>query len=160
MIRTATDKDWPRIYPFFADIVAAGESYAFPEGLTADQAYGWWMEQPPGVTLVAVDGDTILGSAKTGPNRPGRGGHVATASFMVDPIHEGRGVGRRLGEQVLAMAREAGYRSMQFNAVVETNTAAVHLWQELGFVVIGTVPDAFDSRSHGLVGLHVMHRYL
>ena len=46
---------------------------------------------------------------------------------------------------------------MQFNAVVETNTAAVALWQDLGFQIIGTVPEAFDSASHGLVGLHVMH---
>jgi ribosomal protein S18 acetylase RimI-like enzyme len=49
---------------------------------------------------------------------------------------------------------------MQFNAVVETNTAAVNLWRALGFTVIGTVPDAFDNRLHGLVGLHVMHRRL
>jgi ribosomal protein S18 acetylase RimI-like enzyme len=49
---------------------------------------------------------------------------------------------------------------MQFNAVVETNQAAVHLWRELGFEVVGTVPEAFSSRSHGRVGLHVMHRHL
>ena len=50
--------------------------------------------------------------------------------------------------------------AMQFNAVVETNTAAVKLWQDLGFTIIGTVPEAFDSPAHGRVGLHVMHRYL
>jgi hypothetical protein len=44
--------------------------------------------------------------------------------------------------------------------VVETNIAAVHLWQALGFGIVGTVPEAFDSRTHGLVGLHVMHRYV
>ena len=45
-------------------------------------------------------------------------------------------------------------------AVVETNTSAVALWRDLGFAVIGTVPEAFDSAAHGRVGLHVMHRYL
>ena len=49
---------------------------------------------------------------------------------------------------------------MQFNAVVETNVAAVALWRDLGFEVVGTVPEAFESRSHGRVGLHVMHRFL
>jgi ribosomal protein S18 acetylase RimI-like enzyme len=49
---------------------------------------------------------------------------------------------------------------MQFNAVVETNTGAVRLWQSLGFSIVGTVPEAYDSRSYGLVGLHVMHRRL
>jgi GNAT superfamily N-acetyltransferase len=115
------------------------------------------MEQPPGSTVVACDGDAVLGSAKMGPNRPGRGSHVATASFMVDPAHRGKGVGRLLGEHVVGWAREAGYRSMQFNAVVETNTGAVRLWRSLGFEVIGTVPEAFDDAEAGLVGLHVMH---
>ena len=160
VVRPATDDDWPRIHPFFAEVVEAGDSYAFPLGMTAEQARPWWMEEPPGRTFVAVEGDTVLGSAKSGPNRPGRGAHVATASFMVDPAHRGLGVARRLAEHVLAWAGDEGYRSMQFNAVVETNTAAVGLWLDLGFTVIGTVPAAYDHRVHGLVGLHVMHRQL
>jgi GNAT superfamily N-acetyltransferase len=79
---------------------------------------------------------------------------------MVDPEHRGRGVGRELGEYAVGWARAAGYRSMQFNAVVETNSAAVSLWKALGFQIIGTVPEAFDHREHGLVGLHVMFRRL
>jgi GNAT superfamily N-acetyltransferase len=156
LIRPATDEDWPRVFPFFSAIVEAGETYAYPEGLTLETARPLWMETPPGRTVVAVDGETVLGSAKMGPNRPGRGDHVATASFMVDPAHTGRGVGRALGEHVVAWARDAGYRAMQFNAVVETNTAAVRLWQSLGFTILTTVPAAFRSRAHGDVGLHVM----
>jgi L-amino acid N-acyltransferase YncA len=157
-IRPAAAEDWPRIWPFFDEIVRAGETYAFPLDLTEQTAAPWWMEQPPGQTVVAVDAHgTVLGSAKWGPNRPGRGAHVATASFMVDPAAHGRGIGRALGTYVVAAARAAGYRGMQFNAVVETNTAAVALWQALGFRIVGTVPEAFDSRTHGLVGLHVMY---
>jgi len=164
-IRPATAGDWPRIWPFFAAIVAAGETYAYPEDLTSGGARDLWMEAPPGLTVVAVDHDddgseVVLGSAKTGPNRPGRGAHVATASFMVDPACAGRGVGRALGAFVLESARAQGYRSMQFNAVVESNLAAVALWRSLGFEVIGTVPEAFDHPRHGLVGLHVMYRRL
>jgi len=54
-------------------------------------------------------------------------------------------------------ARHQGYHGVQFNAVVETNAAAVHLWQSLGFRALATVPGAFDHRRHGLVGLHVMY---
>ena len=156
-IREAGPEDWPRIWPFFEAIVREGESYAFPPDLTEETGAAWWMERPPGRTVVAVDGDTVLGSAKMGPNRPGRGAHVATASFMVDPAHTGRGVGRALAEHVVAWARDAGYGGIQFNAVVETNTAAVRLWTALGFQLVGTVPEAFDSRRHGRVGLHVMY---
>ena len=159
-IRVAGASDWARIWPFFERIVAAGDTYAYPEGLTEHTARPLWMEPPPARTVVAVDGDTVLGSAKIGPNRPGRGAHVATASFMVDPASRGRGVGRALGHHAIEWARAAGYRAMQFNAVIETNTAAVGLWRSLGFQIVGTVPEAFDHARHGLVGLHIMHRRL
>ncbi len=157
-IREADADDWFRIYPFFAAVMAAGQTYAYPDDLSLEEARPWWMEPPPGRTVVATDGDTVVGTAKMGPNRLGRGAHVATASFLVDPAHQGRGVGRALGEHVLAWARTARYRSIQFNAVVETNTAAVHLWRSLGFEVLATVPEAFDHPVHGHVGLHVMYR--
>lgn len=160
IIRAATDHDWPRIWPFFSQIVDAGETYAYPEDLTVDSARTLWMEEAPGQTVVAVDDDLVLASAKMGPNRPGRGAHVSTASFMVDPAHQGRGVGRALGRYVVEWARTAGFRSMQFNAVVETNVAAVELWQSLGFEILGTVPEAFDHPRHGLVGQHVMYQRL
>jgi L-amino acid N-acyltransferase YncA len=158
IIRTATAGDWPRIWPFFRDIVAAGETYAYPEDLTDETARPLWMD---GHVVVAEEEDgTILGSAKMGPNRPGRGAHVSTASFMVDPAAQGRGVGRALGEYAVEWARGAGYHSMQFNAVVETNTGAVALWQALGFQILTTVPEAFESRRHGRVGLHIMYQRL
>lgn len=79
---------------------------------------------------------------------------------MVSSTARGRGVGRALGEWALAWARENGYAAMQFNAVVETNVVAVKVWQDLGFTIIATVPEAFQSREHGSVGLHVLHRHL
>lgn len=160
IIREAVDQDWPRIYPIFTAVVAAGDTYAYPEQLAPDEARRLWMEPAPGRTVVALDGEAIVGSAKMGPNRPGRGSHVATGSFMVDPARTGGGIGRALGEHLLDWATSNGYHSVQFNAVVETNHAAVHLWQALGFAILTTVPDAFDHREHGLVGLHVMHRRL
>lgn len=156
LIRAVTDDDWPAVYPIFAAVVAEGRTYAYPEGLSPDQAEQLWIEPPPGQTVVALQDDTVVGTAKMGPNRPGRGEHVATASFMVSGAHRGRGIGHGLADYVIAWARDAGYRSIQFNAVVETNTSAVRLWRSLGFEIIGTVPEAFDHPEHGLVGLHVM----
>ena len=156
-IRELEDDDWDRLWPVLRHTVTAGETYAFPEDLDAQSARLWWSGEH---VVVAVDGEELLGSAKAGPNRPGRGAHVATASFVVAAEARGRGVGRALGEHVIDWARDNGYRAVQFNAVVETNTVAVGLWQSLGFQILGTVPQAFDSRAHGLVGLHVMHRSL
>lgn len=160
LVRTAAEADWPAIWPFWREIVEAGETYAYPLGATSEQARGWWFDGSR--VVVAVDegadrDERVLGSAKMGANRPGRGSHVGTASFMVDPAARGQGVGRRLGEEMVAWHREQGFAGIQFNAVVETNTAAVRLWQDLGFEVVGTVPGAFDSATHGRVGLHVMY---
>jgi GNAT superfamily N-acetyltransferase len=164
IIRDLTPSDWARIHPFFTEIVAAGDSYAYPDDLSPAAAHALWTA--PGHTVVAVDdagaggaGD-VVATATMGPNRPGRGDHVATGSFMVDPRHAGRGIGRMLGEHLVDWATGRGFRAIQFNAVVETNSAAVHLWRSLGFEILATVPEAFRHRERGLVGLHIMHRTL
>jgi len=159
MIRAFEDADWPAVYAIVREVVEGGETYAYDPTWSEEQTRAVWVEPAPSVTVVAVGTDgQILASAHAGPNRPGRGSHVATASFMVAATARGHGVGRALGEHVLTWARAQGYHGMQFNAVVETNVAAVRLWHSLGFETIGIVPEAYDSRLHGLVGLHVMYQ--
>ncbi|MFG3702828.1 GNAT family N-acetyltransferase [Micromonospora sp. NPDC047620] len=161
LIRDATAEDWPRIWPFLREIVAAGETYTWPRDVDEERARTMWLVPPPGRMVVAVDPDgAVLGSAKLVPNQLGPGDHVANASFMVAPTAGGRGLGRALGEHVLALARADGYRAMQFNAVVATNTRAVALWRSLGFEVVGRVPEAFRHPDQGYVDLLVMHRRL
>jgi L-amino acid N-acyltransferase YncA len=160
-IREATAADWPAIWPFFHQIITAGETYAYDPSLTHEQGRELWLVSAPGRTVVAVDADgTVLGTANMYRNRGGNGAHVASASFMVDPASSGKGVGRALGEYVIDWARSAGYRSVQFNAVVESNTRAVALWKSLGFEIIGTLPEGFHHPIHGYVGLHIMYRPL
>lgn len=161
LIRDAEAVDWPSIWPFLRDIVAAGDTYTWPRDVTEEQARSMWMLEPPGRTVVAVAEDgTVLGSAKMNPNHMGPASHISSASFMVDPAYSGRGVGRALGEHVLDLARAEGYRAMQFNAVVETNTRAVALWRALGFEVLATLPEGFHHPSGRYVGLHIMYRRL
>ena len=159
-IRPLTDADWPGLWPIIEAVTREGETYTYPLDMSEAEARAIWTPAPPGGTLVAVENGQILGAAKIVPNQQGNGAHVANGSFMVSSEARGRGVARRLGEAALDFARAAGFRSMQFNAVVETNAHAVTLWRSLGFEVVGTVPEAFDHPRHGLVGLHVMYRRL
>jgi GNAT superfamily N-acetyltransferase len=161
LIRDATSDDWPAIWPFLRRIVAAGETFTWDRDVSEEKARAMWLLEPPSRTVVAVGPDgTILGTAKMNPNHMGPASHISSASFMVDPAHAGRGVGRALGEHVLDWARGEGYRAMQFNAVVETNTRAVALWRSLGFEVLATLPEGFAHPAEGYVGLHIMYRPL
>ncbi|MGF1429641.1 N-acetyltransferase family protein [Kitasatospora sp. LaBMicrA B282] len=161
LIREATPEDWPAIWPFFHEIIAAGETFTYPVDLDAERGREWWLLPAPNRTVVAVDeAGTVLGTAKMNNNHLGNASHIASASYLVDPAHAGRGVGRALCEYTLAWARESGFRAMQFNAVVETNVRAVRLYRSLGFEVLGTLPEGFRHPTEGYVGLHILHRAL
>ncbi|HEY0636205.1 MAG TPA: GNAT family N-acetyltransferase [Pseudonocardiaceae bacterium] len=160
-IRRAEGDDWAAVWPLWHRVVATGETYMWSPSTPADAARAAWMLPPPAAVYVAeLSAGTVVGTAQLRPNQPGLGDHVCNAAFMVDPDHGGQGIGRRLALHVIDDATRRGYRAMQFNAVVETNTAAVALWTSLGFSIIGTVPAAFRHARHGLVGTHVMHRAL
>ena len=158
LIRPLADADWPQVHDLVVEVATAGDTYAMDVPADLQETRDFWSGQQ---LVVAVDGDTVLGSAKMGPNRPAQGAHVGTASFMVGSVARGRGVGRALGEYVVQWHRDHGFHAIQFNAVVSTNTAAVRLWQSLGFEILGTVPDAFrlpdDGGRESYADLHVMH---
>ncbi|HEY1623541.1 MAG TPA: GNAT family N-acetyltransferase [Streptosporangiaceae bacterium] len=161
LIRDAAPDDWPAIWPIVHTVVAAGETFTWDRDVTEERARASWMHEHPGRTFVAVDDDgTVIGTAEVHPNQGGGGSHVANAGFMVATGHEGKGAGRALATHALDQARADGYRSMQFNAVVETNTRAIALWQSLGFDVLATIPEGFRHPVKGYVGLLVMYRPL
>ena len=92
---------------------------------------------------VAVDDGRIKGMYILHPNNVGRCGHIANASYAVGSAARGAGIGRLLVEDSVAQGRRAGFRVLQFNAVVATNAAARHLYEDLGFVQLGTIPGGF-----------------
>ncbi|MFJ8230780.1 GNAT family N-acetyltransferase [Streptomyces sp. NPDC094448] len=161
LLREATADDWPAIGPFFHTVMAAGETFTFPTDLPEDEAPGWWLLPPPDRTIVAVTpSGAIAGTAKMNRNHRGNASHIASASYLVDPAHGGRGIGRALCAYSIEWARAEGYRAMQFNAVVATNVHAIRLYESLGFTIIGTLPEGFHHPTEGYVGLHIMHRPL
>jgi GNAT superfamily N-acetyltransferase len=134
-IREAATDDWSDIWPIVRGVVLAGDTFAYSPEMTDDEARELWMVAAPGRTTVAVDTDAVLGTANMYANRAGPGAHVASASFMVASTAQGRGVGPALVEDALTWARAAGFRAMQFNAVAETNAAAVGLYHSVGFSI-------------------------
>lgn len=159
-IRPFEPRDWPRVWPIIRQVVRAGDTYTYDPDLTEDEARALWIQEPPGLTVVAVEGDRILGTGKMGPNRAGPGSHVANASYMVPGDARGRGVGTALCRYSLEWAHDEGYAGMQFNAVAASNRGAVEIYRRLGFEIVGTVPGAFAHPTLGRIGLHIMYRDL
>jgi L-amino acid N-acyltransferase YncA len=158
-IREANDRDRDSIWEIFRATVAPGDAFVYDPNTPREEAMAYWFGKGT-CTYVAEQDGRIVGSYILRDNRPGLGNHVSNAGFMVDPAARGSGVGRKMGEHALNEARRLGYRAMQFNFVISTNESAVHLWQELGFRIVGTLPGAFRHSRKGLVDAYVMFRSL
>ena len=158
------ESDWlSGIWPIFKQVVRAGDTLAFPSRTNEESAREYWLLPAPARVFVAIcepDG-AIVGSSYVKANQPGLGGHVANAAFMVAPDAAGHGVGRALAEHAIEWARQADFSAMQFNFVVSTNVRAIALWKNLGFSIVGTIPEAFQHQGLGRkVDAFVMHRFL
>ncbi|MEY2550731.1 MAG: hypothetical protein QOG12_875 [Verrucomicrobiota bacterium] len=158
-IRDAQDSDRDAIWAIFRATVARGDAFVYDPNTQREEAMAYWFADGTRTYVAETDG-RILGSYILRANRPGLGNHVANAGFMVDPVSRGSGVGRAMGEHALSEARRLGYRAMQFNFVISTNESAVHLWQQLGFKIVGTLPGAFRHAQKGFVDAYVMFRSL
>ena len=154
LIRPVEEADWPQVHDLVVEVASAGQTYAMDVPASLEETRSFWSGEH---VVVAVDEDKLLGSAKMHANRPAQGSHVGTASFMVGEAARGQGIGRLMGEYAVDWLRSQGFEAIQFNAVVSTNTAAVRLWESLGFAVVGTVPAAFRLPDGAYADLHVMH---
>jgi GNAT superfamily N-acetyltransferase len=170
--RLATEADWPLIWPFWQQIVAAGDTYCYDPTTGYEAGRRMWFGSPPDQVWLVTDGGpadqpaggtepgTVLGSYRLGPNKAGPGSHVGSASYMVSSAARGLGIGRAMVLHCLEQASAAGYRGIQFNAVAASNVHAVKLYLDLGFSVIGTVPGGFRHPEQGFVDLLIMYRQL
>ncbi|WP_297110171.1 GNAT family N-acetyltransferase [uncultured Devosia sp.] len=158
-IRRATDADWPQLWAIIEPIMRAGETFALPRDGDEAVARAYFASTEK-VNFVAEDGGTILGASYVRPNQQGGGSHIANCGYMTAAAARGRGIARALCSHSIDYCREAGFKGIQYNFVVSTNEAAVHLWQSLGFAIVGTLPGAFDHPTHGFVDAYVMFRAL
>ena len=158
-IRAATEADHDAIWNIFHEIVADGDTYAFDPKMSREEALAYWFRADTHTYVAERDG-CVVGTYILRANQPGLGSHVANAAFMVASDAQGSGVGRRMAEHCLGEARHLGFRAMQFNFVVSTNTPAIHLWEQLGFKVVGTLPGAFRHPKRGYVDVYVMFHSL
>ena len=127
--------------------------------MTEGDALAYWMAADR-ETFVAEENGEIVGTYFIRPNQAGGGKHICNCGYITSVAQTGRGVARAMCQHSLDHARARGYRGMQFNFVVSTNTRAVNLWESLGFETVGRLPGAFHHPTLGYVDALVMFRAL
>jgi ribosomal protein S18 acetylase RimI-like enzyme len=158
-IRSATPADADAAWRILEPMIRAGETYPLPREMSRDGALAYWFAPGHDVFVAATDGE-IVGTYFLRANQEGGGAHVANCGYVTARHAGGRGVGRAMCEDSLARAAARGFRAMQFNFVVSSNTRAVRLWQSCGFEIVGRLPQAFRHPADGLVDALVMSRRL
>jgi len=155
-IRPFEPADWPGLWALLEPVFRAGETFPHDPAITEAEAQLAWVEQSQAV-MVAVDATcALVGTYYLRPNSLALGAHVANAGYVVAKHCRRQGIGSRLCQHSLQAARRLGFRAMQFNLVVSTNSAGLRCWQRNGFQVVGTLPEAFRHKQLGYVDALVM----
>lgn len=144
-VRNYTAADLSAMTEIWNEVVEEGAAFPQTEPLTAAQAEAFFARQT--YTAVAEQEGRVLGLYILHPNNEGRCGHIANSSYAVAPAARGLHIGEALVLDSLAQGAAHGFRLLQFNAVVAGNLPARHLYERLGFVLIGTVPGGFRGRD-------------
>ena len=159
-IRPYDNADWPAVWPILHAAIAAGDTFAWhPDSSEADVREAW-IEDPEATFVACADDGRVLGCYFIKPNQPGLGAHVCNGGYCTDPAARGQGIAALMCEHSQREAIARGYRAMQFNFVISTNAPAVHLWQKLGFEIVGRLPKAYRHVQRGYVDAFVMFKTL
>ena len=154
-----TAEKFNEIWPMYQEILRAGETMASPMDSNFEQGRAAWFAPKARVFYAYLNGICVA-SRYIAPNKPGLGSHVANMGVMIDRKFRGRGFGRQMMAFGIKKARELGYRAIQLNLVVSTNTASIKICKEFGFEIIGELPEAFHWRGERYVDAFVMFKTL
>jgi L-amino acid N-acyltransferase YncA len=145
MIREYREEDLEAMIRIWNEVVTEGIAFPQEECLDLNSGEAFFASQS--YTGVAEEKGTVLGLYILHPNNVGRGGHICNASYAVASEARGRHIGEKLVLDCLSRGKTLGFRVLQFNAVVESNIHARHLYERLGFVQLGTIPGGFRMKD-------------
>jgi len=159
VIREASLADLDAVWEIFSRVIASGDTYVFDPNTPKSTLPQYWFASYMD-TFVALVDDQIIGTYILKPNQIDLGNHIANASYMVHPDAQGKGVGSYLCQHSIEHAKALQFLGIQFNIVVSTNEAALHLWKKYGFTIIGMTPKGFRYSTLGLVDTYIMYKAL
>jgi GNAT superfamily N-acetyltransferase len=158
-IRPATKGDADALAGLLMPVFRAGETYTIARDIQQEDAVAYWTA-PDKTVFIAEENGAAIGTYYLRPNQGGGGAHVCNCGYVTAESARGRGAARAMLDHSLVEARARGYRAMQFNFVVSTNTRAIDIWIRAGFGTVGRLPGAFLHPTEGYVDALVMYRSL
>ncbi len=158
-IRKSVATDAEYIWGILEPIIKEGDAFTYSPSSSKAEMLAYWLAENKHTYTALID-KQVVGTFFIQDNQPGLGSHVANAGYATSPNFYGRGIARQMCQFSLEEARRLGYLAMQFNIVVKTNTRAVALWQQMGFNIIGEIPEAFQHQKLGLVNAYIMYQKL
>lgn len=159
VVRSVRPADADAVWDMLQPVFAAGDTYVVDPDIERPEALEYWFKGKDTFVVERDDG-SLVGTYYLVKNQNGGGGHVCNCGFITAQSARGLGVARQMLEHALDTARDSGYRAMQFNFVVATNTRAVETWKRYGFDVVGRLPEAFEHPREGFVDALIMYRML
>ena len=144
-VREYTEEDINAMVRIWNEVVEDG--IAFPQEEFLDEKSGKEFFASQTYCGVAEENGKVEGLYILHPNNIGRCGHICNASYAVDSACRGKHIGEKLVSDCLVQAKRLGFGVMQFNAVVESNIHARHLYERLGFIQLGTIPNGFRMKD-------------
>lgn len=159
-IRRFQENDWEAVWAMLEPVFRAGETYAFTPDISEQEAYKVWIALPVATYVVSDASANLVGTYYIKPNQPGLGSHVCNCGYVVTKQARGQGLASLMCQHSQTEAIQMGFRAMQYNLVVSSNTIAIRLWQKHGFSISGTLPGAFRHSKLGFVDAFVMYKLL
>ena len=143
IIRKYTAADLAQMNDIWNEVVRDGVAFPQTECLDSESGKAFFDSQSTCGVAEDTESGKLLGLYILHPNNVGRCGHICNASYAVSKESRGQHIGERLVRDCLEQGKAHGFRILQFNAVVKTNVAARRLYEKLGFVQLGTIPQGF-----------------
>jgi ribosomal protein S18 acetylase RimI-like enzyme len=149
-------------------VIIEGQTYPQAQPLSEEEFAAYWMSGDTFVVRLMNDSEgnpnlksgKLLGAFYLKPNFPGRCSHICNAGFIVQPSARGLGIGRYMGENMLAIAHAKGYTAVMFNLIFSTNTPSLNLWKSLDFSILGIIPNAVTLIDGKKADAVIMYRAL
>ncbi len=145
-IRKYRSEDINRMTEIWNEVVNDGTAFPQEEMLNCETGAEFFASQS--FCGVAEDENGIIkGLYILHPNNVGRCGHICNASYAVSSDSRGLHIGEKLVLDSMRAGKELGFSVLQFNAVVESNTHARHLYERIGFHQLGVIPNGFRMKD-------------